>query len=89
MAKITNEHMLLNWLKLRVDRNNTIVASHLIQLEFPQYVNAFWDSMILPDTASRTWRKIRETRSFEQIGIENVVEQKTDSKEAHWALIRS
>jgi hypothetical protein len=89
MGKPTNEYMLLNWLKERVNTGNTTIASHEIQLEFPRYVRIYWEEMILPDTASRLWRKVRETQSYQNIGIEEVVEQKTESKQAHWALVRS
>lgn len=86
---LTNEFFLGQWLMNRVDQGKNIVASHEIQLEFPKYTKVVWGALLLPDTASRVWRKMRETSSFKNIGIEDIKEHKTDSKEKSWLLIRN
>jgi len=89
MAKPTNEYMLNEWLKDKVFQGTTLVASHEIQLEFPRYARLIWGASLLPDTASRLWRKMRETMSYRNIGIDRVIEHKNDSKEMYWDLIRT
>ena len=89
MGKPTNEYMLFEWLKEKISRGIDHIASHDIQLEFPSYVYAYWGVNLLPDTASRLWRKVRETGSYKKIGIEIVKEKSTESKEKHWDLVKS
>lgn len=86
MSKMTHQTILQEWLKQRISTGNKIVASHEIQMDFPRYAKMYWGAMMLPDTASRLWRKFRETRQYKNIGIEEVTEHKTESKEMSWAL---
>ena len=89
MAKLTNEFILGEWLKLKVNQGINIVASHEIQLDFPKYSQVVWGARMLPDTASRLWRKMRETSSYKNIGISLVKEHEDNSKEKSWDLIRN
>jgi hypothetical protein len=89
MGKPTNEFMLFEWLKEKVSRGINQVASHEIQLDFPRYAQVYWGATLLPDTAPRLWRKVRETSSYKNIGIDRVVEKQTESKEKHWALLKN
>lgn len=53
---LTNERMLLEWLRIR----KTPFGSHDIQTSAVNYINTFYGRKVTPDTLSRLWRKMRE-----------------------------
>ena len=87
--KLTNEEVLLKFLSERVKRNQFNIASHEIEMDFLQYARVVWGVTLIPSTAGRLWRKIREKQLYKKIGIEDVKRLKTDSKAGHWHLATS
>ena len=86
--KMTQEKMMLEWLQFKLNTSN-IIASHEIQLDFPRYIQVHFGKRILPDSASRLWRKVREGKAYQNIGIENVVKANVNAKETYWDLRKS
>ena len=88
MSKPTVKHILINWLKSRMDAGNFRVASHEVENSFTQYGLVYHDKMFNAGTAGRQWREFKRTPELmKAIDVKEVKQIQTKSTEHTWELI--
>ena len=66
---MTTKEIILKYLQRRVSEGISVISSIHIETQVPDYGRLYWETVRLPSAYSRTWRKIRENKEYEEIGV--------------------
>jgi len=83
---MTISKIIKRWLRSRITQQNLYVKSSDIETDLVWYGKEYWGVMHTPSTYSRSWRKIREEKDYEDIDIRNIIPIKTPSKQQTWMI---
>ena len=83
---MTISALIKKWLKSRLDQQNFYVKSSDIETDLVWYAKEYWGVLHTPSTYSRSWRKLREDRDYEDTDIKNLKPIKTPSKQQTWMI---
>ena len=86
--RVTTEKIIFEFLKQRLELGVDTISSHHFAIDIVNYGELYWDTTKLPDTYTRSWRKIRETKSYSKIDVTDVQEVEHKGAEGKWKLIQ-
>ena len=86
--KVKTEKIILEFLKKRLEVGVDTVSSHHFSYDVVKYGELFWDTIKIPETYSRTWRRIRSDKLYTQIDVTDVQSVKHKGAEGKWRLIQ-
>lgn len=84
---MTTKEIILKYLTNRVNQGVPVISSIHIETRLPEYGKVYYNITRLPSAYSRTWRKIRENREYEQIGVLDLVEISNKNNTKTWKII--
>ena len=86
--KITTEKIIFEFLKQRLELGVDTVSTHHFAIDVVKYGQLYWNTIKLPDTYTRSWRKIREKKLYSKIDVSNVEDVRSKGAEGKWKLIQ-
>lgn len=86
--KVTTEKIIFEFLKQRLELGIDTICSHHLAIDVVKYGEMYWNTIKLPDTYSRAWRKIRQNKSYTNIDVTSVEEVKNKGAQGKWRLIQ-
>ena len=86
--RITTEKIIFEFLKQRLELGVDTICSHHFAIDVVKYGELYWDTIKLPDTYSRAWRKIREKKLYTQIDGTDIETVKNKGAQGKWRLIQ-
>lgn len=84
---MTTKGIILKYLNYRINQGVPVISSIHIETRLPEYGKLFHNTSRLPSAYSRTWRKIRENKEYNEIGVIDLKEISNQNKTKTWQII--
>tara|TARA_E500000331_G_scaffold316035_1_gene326430 strand:- start:433 stop:690 length:258 start_codon:yes stop_codon:yes gene_type:complete len=84
---MTTKGIILKYLNYRINQGVPVISSVHIETRLPEYGKLFHNTSRLPSAYSRTWRKIRENKEYNEIGVIDLKEISNQNKTKTWQII--
>ncbi|MBU46191.1 MAG: hypothetical protein CMD28_02070 [Flavobacteriales bacterium] len=84
---MTTKKIILKYLSKRINEGVPVISSIHIETQLPKYGRLHCDTTRLPSAYSRTWRKIRENKEYNEIGVIDLKEISNQNKTKTWQII--
>ena len=84
---MSTKDIILKYLQRRVSEGISVISSIHIETQVPEYGRLYWETVRLPSAYSRTWRKIRQNKEYNEIGVLDLKEISNKNKTKTWQII--
>tara|TARA_R100000353_G_scaffold43361_1_gene34882 strand:- start:2518 stop:2775 length:258 start_codon:yes stop_codon:yes gene_type:complete len=84
---MTTKEIILKYLQKRINEGISLISSIHIETQVPEYGKLYWETTRLPSAYSRTWRKIRENKEYQEVGVLDLKEISNQNNTKTWQII--
>ena len=84
---MSKKDIILKYISRRIAEGVPLISSIHIETALPEYGRLYHETVRLPSAYSRTWRKIRQNKEYNEIGVLDLKEISNKNKTKTWQII--